>query len=196
MPRQKELVPLRRGVRGAYGEGTSGSGVEGGCAGQQGGGAGRADGGRREGRPGRAAKEQDRGTAGPPAGARGGGGAETRGRRRPGRAGEALPGVGGKRALGAAGGLPPGFESFLVGRGSQDGESGEYLAGEHEAVGSGGGHPGEMEGSRLPARALCRTRPFLHPEPIPGWLRPGAKACTGEGAVLRFLQWGEPPSLG
>lgn len=110
----KGACAFKAGSPRAGGEGTSGSGVEGGCAGQQGGGAGRAGGGRRGGRPGRARTEQDRGTAARPAGARGGGGAGAPGRRRPWPAGEARPGSG-QRAFGAAGALPPGSRSFWWG---------------------------------------------------------------------------------
>lgn len=176
----KGACAFKAGSRGAGGEGTSGSGVEGGCAGQQGGGAGRADGGRPEGRPGRAGTEQDRGTAGPPAGARGGGGAGARGRRRPRPAGEARPGVGEAGARGGWG-TPAPLREFLGGRGSGL-SSLESVCGEPEARWGARKAVGEeMGGSRFAAPTPRRARPFLHPEPIPS---PGS-GVLGGGAVLR-----------
>lgn len=66
-----------------------------------------------------------------------------------------------------------------------------------------GGSPGDwpravgevMGVSRLPALIPGRTSLFLLPEQIPRWLRPVGKACTGGGAVLRFLLRGRGASL-
>lgn len=198
----KGACAFKAGSPGAGGEGTSGSGVEGGCAGQQGGGAGRADGGRREGRPGRAGTEQDRGTAGRLAGARGGGGEGVRGKRQPWPAGETHPGVGegsGRSVLRAAGGLPPGSESFFAGRGSGDGESQECLG--EEALGPGGWQRavGEVMGvSRLPALTPSHTRPSSSRSKFPAGLDLWEKRARGEamfrgfccGAVARASKFG------
>lgn len=187
----KGACAFKAGSRGAGGEGTSGSGVEGGCAGQQGGGAGRADGGRPEGRPGRAGTEQDRGTAGPPAGARGGGGAGARGRRRPRPAGETRPGAGGAGAR-CGWGTPRGSRSFSVGA-EAGGRASRVFAGSprplgrRKAVGEEMGAPGSRP--RLPAaRVPSSTR-----SPFPTRER---RARGRRRPVPGAVAVGEPPSLG
>lgn len=183
----KGACAFKAGSRGAGGEGTSGSGVEGGCAGQQGGGAGRADGGRPEGRPGRADTEQGRGTAGPPAGARGGGGAGARARRRPGPAGETRPGVGGAGARGGRG-TPAQLPEFLGGRGS-GWPSPERVRGEPEAAGAAGGSGGGGGGSGFAAPTPCRTRPGARSRPGKGVLGGGGRpegCCRGRASKFGF----------
>lgn len=156
----KGACAFKAGSPGAGGEGTSGSGVEGGCAGQQG--RGRGPGARRT--AGGTAGTHGRG-AGPrgcrPAGARGDGGAGAPGTRRPRPAGEtarrSVRGGGGARRSGlgaAAGGLPRSPRRGLWSRRS----------GELRAVGTGGGKSGRGwmgHGGLRPGAAASHPHPSL-----------------------------------
>lgn len=204
----KGACAFKAGSPGAGGEGTSGSGVEGGCAGQQGGGEGRAGCGRREGRPGSAGTEQDRGTAGRPAGARGGGAAGARGRRGPRAAGETAPGAG--RGGGAGSRWRGGWETARLprvlrwGRGAGDGWC-RWCWGSLEAAGAGTRRSGRswgLEDSRsgleAPHPRALRPPPFLHPKRVPGWLRRGERQALGEGLSRGFCSRavGRPSEFG
>lgn len=72
------------------------------------------------------------------------------------------------------------------------------FGGKPEATGAGRGRSGRRCGLEAPGPQSRPHASLLHPEQILGWhgpLRQG-KACTAGCAVLRFLQWGEPPNLG